>query len=636
MAAPKQLGKYELGGMLGRGAMSIVYEAKDLKLQRRVAIKTVEIRDADDPQTQEQLVRFRQEAQAVAGLNHPNIVQVYDNGETDELAYIVMEYIEGPTLRSLMDRPRRFSLPDILRIMRDLLEALQFSHDRHIVHRDIKPANLMLSSTDLQHSRIKVADFGIARIESSDVTQAGTLLGTPAYMSPEQFRGEAVDARTDIYSAGVLLYQLLTGKLPFEGGMPAIFNLVLSSDPPAPSSLAPEWPATLDRVVKKAMAKAPSDRFASAAAFEAALVEAASAKSREPAKGAAWLALPVRLAQAVLSKESKAGARSKTAAAVALVAAAGVGVYVLMLKVTEVHQAPRPHVETPVPAPRLEEQKPPATTPEPPPALASPAVAQPEPVTPVPAPAPAPAPLPIAEAPPPPDPEAVGDVFAGLPGSQDCAALSGDVRDKVITVTGIAGPEARDGIIRKAGSRGLSGALRWMAADAEAAFCPVLDLLRRGTPRFGEADPGLSLHLADNRTFLLDGEWIRPQVTMPDFPGYLRLDYIGHDGAVQHLYPQAAEGKEIHADVQRLLAAGGQMNLGDPRPGTMAPQAAEPFGQDMIIAIVSSERLFRVARPSNAEALGPYLRDLNVAMQALRARGGRLAAKGMTVDIQPR
>jgi serine/threonine protein kinase len=264
METIESLGKYEIKRTLGRGAMGIVYEGWDPIIARRVAIKTVKLpENADDPETEEALARFRREAQAAGRLTHPNIVGVFDYGETDDLAYIVMEFVDGPPLKTLLDKEERFALSDALRVMEDLLAGLQFSHERGVVHRDIKPANVMLTSG----GQVKIADFGIARIESSSMTQAGTLLGTPAYMSPEQFMGQVVDARTDIYSSGVLLYQLLTGERPFEGGLSAIMHKALNTEPPAPSQLSVTAPPAMDAVVRKAMAKRPEDRFASASAF---------------------------------------------------------------------------------------------------------------------------------------------------------------------------------------------------------------------------------------------------------------------------------------------------------------------------------------------------------------------------------
>ena len=260
METIETLGKYEIKRPLGRGAMGTVYEGWDPIIARRVAIKTVRLPDSADPETEEALARFRREAQAAGRLTHPNIVGVFDYGETNDLAYIVMEFVDGPPLKTLLDKQERFALADAVRVMEDVLAGLQFSHERGVVHRDIKPANVMLTSS----GQAKIADFGIARIESSSMTQAGTLLGTPAYMSPEQFMGQVVDARTDIYSSGVLLYQLLTGERPFEGGMSAIMHKALNTEPPAPSQLSVTAPPSFDPVVRRAMAKRPQDRFPSA------------------------------------------------------------------------------------------------------------------------------------------------------------------------------------------------------------------------------------------------------------------------------------------------------------------------------------------------------------------------------------
>src|ERR1700722_6342911 len=281
MSAVESLGKYEIRRQLGRGAMGTVYEGFDPVIERIVAIKTVRLPEAGDDETAEEIARFRREAQAAGRLTHPNIVAVFDYGETADIAYIVMEYVDGPPLKNLLDKNERFPLPRILRIMEDLLAGLQFSHERGVVHRDIKPANLMLTKS----GQAKIADFGIARMENSSMTQAGTVLGTPAYMSPEQFMGQVVDARSDIYSSGVLLYQLLTGERPFEGGMSAIMHKALNTEPPAPSQLSVTAPPSFDAVVRRAMAKRPQDRFPSAKAFAEA-IRAAVAQQAEPAADA--------------------------------------------------------------------------------------------------------------------------------------------------------------------------------------------------------------------------------------------------------------------------------------------------------------------------------------------------------------
>ncbi len=278
--AQRKLGKYEVSGTLGRGAMGIVYEGWDPIISRRVAIKTVRLPESGDSELAESLARFKREAQAAGRLNHPNIVGVFDYGETDEIAYIVMEFIDGNSLKELLDSGEHLVPAEIVRVMTSLLAGLQYSHDRGVVHRDIKPANIMLTS----QGQVKIADFGIARIESSNMTQAGAVMGTPAYMSPEQFIGQTVDRRTDIYSAGVVLYQMVTGDRPFDGGMSAIMHKAINIEPPRPSELSVAAPAALDAVVAKAMAKRPENRFDTADAFARAL-GAAFATSATPAAG---------------------------------------------------------------------------------------------------------------------------------------------------------------------------------------------------------------------------------------------------------------------------------------------------------------------------------------------------------------
>jgi serine/threonine protein kinase len=261
------LGKYEIRTRLGRGAMGVVYEGWDPVIRRRVAIKTTRRPNEDDPEDAEALSRFKREAQAAGRLSHPNIVGVYDYGETDDLAYIVMEFIDGNSLKTAMEEGQVFDRSEILRIMSALLAGLQYSHDHGVVHRDIKPANVMQTV----RGEIKIADFGIARIESSDMTQAGAVMGTPAYMSPEQFLGVPVDPRTDIYSAGVLLYQLLSGRRPFDGTMSSIMHKVLHTDPAPLADGSRNIPQGIDLVVARAMARRPEDRFDNAAAFARAL-----------------------------------------------------------------------------------------------------------------------------------------------------------------------------------------------------------------------------------------------------------------------------------------------------------------------------------------------------------------------------
>ncbi|MGD9788537.1 MAG: serine/threonine protein kinase [Sulfuricellaceae bacterium] len=279
MEQPTMLGKYAVEGELGRGAMGIVYRGHDPDLDREVAIKTFRKDALDKSESAELLERFKREAQAGGRLQHPNIVSIYDYGESDDVAYIAMEIIQGQELKELFDQNRRFAPKDAVRLMSQLLDALEYAHRHGVVHRDIKPANLIL----MPDGTLKITDFGIARLESSTLTQAGTVLGTPTYMSPEQFMGQTVDGRSDLFSAGVILYQFLTGEKPFAGSsITTIMHKVLKEEPLKPSELNVQVPPAFDGVVKKALAKRPDDRFQSAAEFRAALMAAVEAPAVSP------------------------------------------------------------------------------------------------------------------------------------------------------------------------------------------------------------------------------------------------------------------------------------------------------------------------------------------------------------------
>ncbi len=261
--------------------MGIVYEGFDTFIERAVAIKTVQKSMLDKSEAEEILGRFRREAQAAGRLTHPNVVAVYEYGEDGDIAYIAMEFIVGTELKELFDQAKRFGLGDSINIMAQLLDALEYSHSRGVIHRDIKPSNILIT----EQGQVKIADFGIARIESSELTQVGTVLGTPSYMSPEQFMGLAADRRSDIYSAGVILYQFLTGERPFTGSnMTMIMHKVLNQAPVFPGKPGQDLPEALHKVVEKAMAKRPEDRFQTAVEFIRQLKIAAESQHVGPQK----------------------------------------------------------------------------------------------------------------------------------------------------------------------------------------------------------------------------------------------------------------------------------------------------------------------------------------------------------------
>jgi class 3 adenylate cyclase/tRNA A-37 threonylcarbamoyl transferase component Bud32 len=266
MGELKQLGRYEIIRVLGSGAMGVVYEASDNKLHRRVAIKTI-IKSAmvDEAQAADYSERFMREAQSIARLNHPNIVTVYDFGEEGDIAYFVMEFIQGHELKEFLDSGVQFPLQKSLNYMIDLLSALDYAHSQGIVHRDIKPANIMIDSS----GRLKLTDFGVVKVlDKQEGTQAGTMVGTPGYMSPEQILGTSVSPRSDIFAAGVVCYQLLTWKKPFTGeGVFTIQQKIVNEAHMLPSTLNPGVSPELDRIVSRALAKKPEDRYAHASEF---------------------------------------------------------------------------------------------------------------------------------------------------------------------------------------------------------------------------------------------------------------------------------------------------------------------------------------------------------------------------------
>ncbi|HVO89117.1 MAG TPA: serine/threonine-protein kinase, partial [Casimicrobiaceae bacterium] len=283
MADLEKLGKYEIRRELGRGAMGVVYEGYDEMIKRIVALKTIRADQlqGDDPEAA--IARFRREAQAAGRLSHPNIVGIYDFGEENGTWYIAMEYVNGRELKDYFQANERFATSDIVRIMTQILSALDYSHRQGVVHRDIKPANVII----LPDGSVKVADFGIAHIETSNMTQLGAALGTPAYMSPEQIQGLPVDGRSDLFSAGVILYQFLTGERPFVGTTTVTMRKVLEENPLPPSRFNVQLPPEMDTVVQMALAKRPEDRFQNAKAFITALHNAAQSIAPSEATAAA-------------------------------------------------------------------------------------------------------------------------------------------------------------------------------------------------------------------------------------------------------------------------------------------------------------------------------------------------------------
>lgn len=573
---PRTLGKYELGDVLGRGATGVVYEARDPVIDRKVAVKTVDL--PPEGEAQDALARFRREVKAAGRLSHPNIVAVHDYNETASVAYIVMEFVDGGTLKSKLDAGERLTLRDIRRVMEDVLGALQYSHDHGVIHRDIKPANIIMTV----NGRAKVADFGIARIENSDLTQAGTRLGTPNYMSPEQFMGQPVDVRTDIYSAGVVLYQLLTGERPFEGGTTAIMYKVLNTLPPRPSELSTGSPE-LDAVVGRAMARRPQDRYASAAEFAHALHVAVDAyeghfaisNAGTGAAGDRTFVIPPsppsELPVApVPAPSAPAPARhfvlAFAAFAVLAIVLAGAGAWFFL--------------------PQREERR---------------------------------------------SAEEMRAAISAAIKPISCALVSGDVTHEAdaVRLNVLAEKDAEPALRSAIAAAAPAATLDLHVATFDGPYCELLELLRPFSTPFGSADIGLDIAMDENRTELQEGDRIVVRITAPDYPSLVQLDYLQKDGTVSHMQPSKLYPAERYAPLSRH-------SWGEPRPNEADPPVvALPFGTDMITAIASDTLLFPQGRPET-EPIQDYLRVLRDAIAAAQQRHESLAAAALVLRTRPR
>jgi len=262
---PERIGRYRVFGELGRGAMGVVYRAEDPLLNRAVAIKTI-LMSSDPAMRAEYEARFQQEAKAAGGLNHPNLITIYDVGREGDIAYMAMELLEGVELRDMM-RSGRLELPFVLEVLAQVADGLTYAHERGVVHRDVKPGNIMIVGG--RHA--KVMDFGVARMKASEIqTQVGAVVGSPKYMSPEQVAGDPIDGRSDVFSLGVMLYELAAGRPPFSAPDVRQYMLqIAGATPEPPSTLNPALPPMLDLIVSRALEKDPAQRYQSAADFAA-------------------------------------------------------------------------------------------------------------------------------------------------------------------------------------------------------------------------------------------------------------------------------------------------------------------------------------------------------------------------------
>jgi serine/threonine-protein kinase len=607
-----KLGKYLVTGTLGRGAMGTVYDARDPVIDRRVAIKTIPLAAAEDEEGAEALARFKREAQAAGRLQHPNIVGVYDYGETETLAFIVMEFVDGTSLKAVLDKQERFPPAETIRIMEQVLAGLQYSHARGVVHRDIKPANIMLTPDRV----VKIADFGIARIESSSLTQAGTIMGTPAYMSPEQFMGTTVDARTDIYSAGVVLYQMLTGERPFEGSLTGIMHKALNTEPPPPSAISVTSPSGLDAVVARAMAKRPEQRFPDAAAFAAALRQGLEAPaiadgldSEATMVASPSIRVPVAArpqpqpSSPALSAPKSGRSRLPLLAGAGMLAVAvlGGGAYILLGQKQAAPVAPA--------APKM-------VLPPPP---------MPAPANPV-APAAKPAP-PVQAAATPPPAKLAADRLAAVQtaaASAPCALAHATADAKGgVSIAGIVDQSALEALRARIAAAAPVPVTWNITVSNSKKFCTVLEALRP----FAAPESGFTLGLKGNPAVLHDNAAILPEIHFPAYAAYLTLDYIPSDGSVAHLVQGAVKQGRKFPDSSTT-------DFGEaPVPGVVVRptpwSVGSPFGTDLLIAIASDQPLFHKERGEETRAT--YMPALRAALEAAEAKGAKLSATAKVV-----
>ncbi len=596
MKTPTKLGKYELEPVpIGEGGMAVVYKGRDPHLGQPVAIKVILKAHLEGPRANELRERFKTEAIAGQRLRHPNIVPVYAYGEQQDCPYIVMKFVEGKQLKKVLDDGYRYSVTEALSIMEQLLEALDYAHSEGVVHRDIKPSNILYS----ERGRILVADFGIAKVDASTLTRTGIAMGTYGYMAPEQCLGTGSDHRADIFAAGVILYQLLTGERPFHADSEAaVMYQTLNVEPVKPSDRNGQIPFVLDGVVAKAMAKRREERYQSAREFASALMQAVASPPSRP--GAAMESLPTipgMVAGLEARRQSKISKKMLATAGIFIV----VSIWFLAQK------------EVRVPKPDLGAASPESAVP---PASGSAAQSDGGPSETV---------SPITQM----LTRQLGDIVASV----ECAELETTLTAfGEVVLSGYLKPEDRESVERKIARLPGVKAVLFKAETLAWPYCELRRLLgpyeaandshrdERGRPSGVRLTP----HRPDG--WYQEGERLVLTLTAPDLNSHLYVDYFMIDGSVVHQFPVTASQQERQPPFKDFhLGEGG---------GARQWQVAPPFGSEMLVAIAAQDPLFDAPRPE-MDASKDYLPALTQALQRARTKGSIVLADLQRITTSP-
>ncbi len=576
MSDVKTIGKYQVRQVLGRGGMGVVYQAYDPDMDRLVAIKTLHANLLVEDGADNLVSRFRGEARAYGRLMHPNIVTCYAYEEAGDFRYIVLEYVRGRSLKEMFDERRRFSMAEAAEIMRQLLAALSYSHRNGVVHRDIKPANLLI----MDDGQVKVTDFGIARIDTSHLTQTGNIIGSPSYMSPEQFTGVNVDHRTDIFSAGVVFYQLLTGQRPFEGGdLITAYHAVTSSEPKKPSSLVSGLPADIDALVSKALEKKPEDRYAGADEFLAAIDRVLPTRehgTRQARLDDAGTVLETAVTPAATMSVA-APAVSVPASRRTLLLAGGGAITVILLAILTWWLASSD--DTPTPGAAAPESAPVDRA-----ALSELA-----------------------------DQTRVARIEQMLH-QYECASLW--------TTKDAAGATQVMGYVSR--EQDVAHLKQSLAMDAQLAdvgvsvqtyiwpYCELLQVLSSNVRNINGTPGGVSVLPAGESFNFREGQDLVLNVQTAAYDSYVYVDYYPQDGSVVHLYPNAVKPDNSFTAATRFV-------IGDTAQGGQKWTISPPFGREMIVAISAKTPLFPAAQVSDSEQAADYLQRIKTGIKGLPA-----------------